>query len=420
MKAISRHRPSPPASSRGEREGTRACAGRVRWAAASASGSIPPLRRTTSPSHCFAMGPTLSPAARRRGTLSDKWVWIALALLLGLAACRDDEQEAAPAVRPVLSVVAVVRTADTLGPFAGTIEPRYKSDLGFRIFGRMVARFVDVGSIVTKGQELAALDPAVQALSVRSAQATVANAEAQFVNAEAEETRQRDLTLRNITPQAQFELIQRNRETAEANLTRARASLRKAKDLLSFTQLAADFDGIVTARYAEPGQVVNAGQKIVTIARPEIREAVIAVPNDIADALSQPNDFTMTVALDPTVSMKAASVRAVDPTADPTTRTRAVFLTLNDPSDAFRLGITIAVTLTRPVSPRVDLPATALLDKDGKSFVWMVEPAKSTVALREVTVLARDEGMATVASGIAAGDRIVIAGVHSLTSGQVV
>ena len=69
-----------------------------------------------------------------------------------------------PPVRPVLSVVAAVRTTDTLGPYAGTIEPRYKSDLGFRIFGRMVARFVDVGAIVTKDQELAALDPAVQAL----------------------------------------------------------------------------------------------------------------------------------------------------------------------------------------------------------------------------------------------------------------
>ena len=168
----------------------------------------------------------------------------------------------------------------------------------------------------SKGQELAALDPAVQALAVRSAEATVANAEAQFANAEAEETRQRDLAQRNITPQAQFELIQRNRETAEANLTRARASLRKAKDLLSFTQLKADFDGVVTGRYAEPGQVVNAGQKIVTLARPEIREAVIAVPNELADTLSHANDFTMTVDLDHVVSMKAAAVRSVDPTAD--------------------------------------------------------------------------------------------------------
>ena len=89
---------------------------------------------------------------------------------------------------------------------------------------------------------------------MRSAEATVANAEAQFVNAEAEEARQRDLAQRNITPQAQFELIQRNRETAEANLTRARASLRKARDLLSFTQLAADFDGIVTAATPSPAR----------------------------------------------------------------------------------------------------------------------------------------------------------------------
>src|SRR3981081_3935540 len=94
---------------------------------------------------------------------------IALALLLGLTACRDDEQEAAPPVRPVVAVVAVVRTADTLGPFAGTIEPRYKSDLGFRSFGRMVARFVDVGSIVTKRPEMAALHPAGARASVRAA-----------------------------------------------------------------------------------------------------------------------------------------------------------------------------------------------------------------------------------------------------------
>ena len=344
-----------------------------------------------------------------------------LLLLAALAACREDEQASIdPPVRPVLSVVAVVRTSDTLGPFAGTIEPRYKTDLGFRIFGRMVARFVDVGAIVKQGQELAALDPAVQALGVRSAAAAVANAEAQFVNAEAEESRQRELVQRNITPQAQFELMQRNRETAEANLTRARASLRKAKDLLSFTQLEADFDGVVTNRYAEPGQVLTAGQKVLTLARPEIREAVIAVPNELADILSHANDLSLTVDLDQTVSMKVAGVRSVDPTADPTTRTHTVFLTLDDPPPAFRLGITIAVTMTRPVSPRIDLPATALLDKDGKAFVWVVEPARNTVALREVSVASRSEDRITVTSGISAGERVVIAGVHSLKPGEVV
>ena len=62
------------------------------------------------------------------------------------------------------------------------------------------------------------------------------------------------------------------------------------------------------------------------------------------------------------------------------------------------------------------------MEKDGKSFVWVIELAKSTVALREVSVLSRSDDAVTVAagSGIAAGERIVIAGVHSLAPGQVV
>jgi RND family efflux transporter MFP subunit len=336
-----------------------------------------------------------------------------------LAACKEDSQAPIePPLRPVLSVVAVVSTTDKLGPFAGTIEPRYKSDLGFRIFGRMVARFVDVGSVVAKGQELAALDPAVQALAVRNAEAAVTNAEAQLTNAQAEEGRQRDLIQHNITPQAQYELAQRNRDTAQAALTRAQATLRKAQDALGFTQLRADFDGVVTNRYAEPGQVVNAGQKIVTVARPEIREAVIAVPIALAEALSQPNDFTITVNLDNAIAIKAAGVRGIDPVADASTRTRVVYLTLDNPPPAFRLGITISVAFSRPESPRVDLPATAILDKDGKSFVWVIDPSRNTVSQREVTVASRGDGQAVVTKGISAGERIVIAGVHSLKPGQ--
>ena len=340
-----------------------------------------------------------------------------LALLLVLGACRE-EAAPPPPVRPVLSVVATVQSTETLGPFVGLIEPRYKTDLGFRIFGRMVARFVDVGSVLKKGEEIAALDPAVQALAVRSAEASVANAEAQFANTQGEEARLKDLVQRNIIPQAQYDLSRRNFETSQANLTRARAALRKANDSLSYTRLDADFDGVVTAKYAEPGQVVTAGQKVITLARPEVREAVIAVPDRIAERLSHPNDFAIAVDLDRVVSFKAAGIRAIDPIADPNTRTRNVYITLNDPPTSFRLGITVAVSFTRPVPPHVDLPATAIVEKDGKSFVWLVDPAKSTVSLRGVTVGQREGDNITVTSGISAGERIVIAGAHSLAEGQ--
>jgi len=253
---------------------------------------------------------------------------------------------------------------------------------------------------------------------VRSAEASLANAEAQFANAEAEEARQKDLVLRNITPQAQYDLARRNLDTASANLTRARASLRKAKDTLSYTRLEADFDGVVTARYAEPGQVLNAGQKVVTLARPEIREAVIAVPDRLVPTLTKAGDLTITVDLDRVVAVKAAGVRAIDPIADANTRTHNVYLTLNDPPAAFRLGITVAVAFSWPVPPHVDLPPTALLEKDGKTWVWVVDPTKGTVARRAVTVGSREGDVVVVTGGIAVGERVVVAGVHSLTDGQ--
>jgi RND family efflux transporter MFP subunit len=344
--------------------------------------------------------------------------FLLLAFVVLLGACR--EEAVPPPVRPVLSVVATQQTSETLGPFVGLIEPRYKTDLAFRIFGRLVARFVDVGSVLKKGGEIAVLDPAVQTQAVRSAEASLANAEAQLANTQAEEARLKDLLQRNIIPPAQYDLSRRNFETSQANVTRARASLRKAQDALGYTRLDADFDGVVTQKWAEPGQVVTAGQKVITLARPEVREAVIAVPDRIAERLSHPNDFAITVDLDRVVSMKAAGIRAIDPIADANTRTRNAYLTLNDPPTAFRLGITVSVTFTRPVAPHVDLPATAILEKDGKSFVWVVDPTKGTVLQRAVTVGAREGDNIAVTSGISAGERIVIAGVHSLAEGQAV
>jgi RND family efflux transporter MFP subunit len=162
--------------------------------------------------------------------------------------------------------------------------------------------------------------------------------------------------------------------------------------------------------------VVNVGQKVMTIARPEIREAVIAVPSALADQLATGEKFALSVELDPGgVKRTATGVRAVDPAADAATRTRNVYLSLADPPDVFRLGITVQVTLTKPVAPRVDLPATALLEKDGKTQVWIVDGGK--VALRDVTVLKR-EGDRIAVGGLAAGTQVVTVGVHSLTAGQ--
>jgi RND family efflux transporter MFP subunit len=339
----------------------------------------------------------------------------AVAALLMLAGCKP-EAEGPPPVRPVLSVKAEVRTRETLGPYAGSIQPRYSTAYSFRVFGRMVSRPVNVGSVVKEGDELGSIDPAVQIQIVRNAEAAVASADAQLANAVSEEARQRPLVERNITPQAQFDAVVQSREAAAANLVRTRSTLQRAQDQLSYTRLRADFAGVVTAVHLDAGQVVNVGQKIMTIARPEIREAVIAVPPELADQLAAGEKFDMQVELDGT-TIPATGVRAVDPSADAATRTRNAYLSLGTPPDAFRLGITVQVSLSRPVSPRVDLPSTALLEQNGGTQVWVVDPASGKVALHDVGILARDDGSVAV-SGLAAGDRVVTVGIHSLEAGQ--
>ena len=131
-----------------------------------------------------AGGQTLRPGQKVEiaGGRHDRPLALAVAACSPARACKPEaETAAARTAGPVGR--GDLRTTDTLGPFAGTIQPRYKTDYGFRIFGRMVSRPVDVGSIVKRAMSSPPLDPAVQVLLVRNAEAAVASAEAQFANA---------------------------------------------------------------------------------------------------------------------------------------------------------------------------------------------------------------------------------------------
>jgi RND family efflux transporter MFP subunit len=337
------------------------------------------------------------------------------AAAVALASCGKDPPPPEP-VRPVLSVVVDPGAARSLG-FTGTIEPRYRVSLGFRLLGRMVLREVEVGDQIRAGARLAAIDAVALELAVRSAVADLAGARAQLVNATGVEARQRILTERNVVATAQLESAQQAQASAEAAVQRAEANLAKANEQLGYAQLQSDTDGVVTAVDAQVGQVVQPGQSVVTVARPDIREAVVDLPEEVAGALRPGAPFDIALQLDPRIRI-AGQVREIGPQADPTTRTRRVMIALPDAGEAFRLGTTVTATLRVPPTDAVTLPRSALLERDGKHFVWLVDAAAGTVAMQEVAVGGRDAGSITVTSGLAAGSRVVTAGANSLRPGQ--
>jgi RND family efflux transporter MFP subunit len=319
----------------------------------------------------------------------------------------------------VLYTVVNPQTTLTMGPFAGSVEPRYKTQLGFRIFGRLIARDAEVGGLVKRGARLAALDPALQAAALRSAEAELASAEAQLANATGAEARQRALFERGDTPIAQVELLQKNREAAAARVVQAQAGLTKAKEQLSYTVIAAETDGVITAWDAEIGQVVPAGKTVVTVARPDVKEAVFDLPEQPLASLSAGATVEIALQLDPSI-VTQGRVREIAPEADQATRNRRVKFALDAPPEAFRIGSTVTASLTKPVAPLVILPATALKERDGKTSVWVIDPGKLTVQERGVTVSERGSGTVTVTAGLSKGERVVTAGAYSLASGQAV
>ena len=263
---------------------------------------------------------------------------LALALLVGLSGCEEKAPETSE-VRPVRTMVVNPQRIDDERQVVGEIRPRQESDLAFRVSGKLVTRNVDVGGMVKKGDTLASLDDQDYRNRLQSADADVRAAEAVLVEAQGTESRQRKLLISGVTTVANHETATKNLDSAQAKLESAKVASAMARDQLGYTELKADFDGIVTAAEAEAGQVVNVGQMIVRLAQPTEKDAVFAVAESALQGRGPDEhpEVIVTLLSDPSVSADGI-VREVSPVADPATRTYQVKVTLHNPPEQMLFG----------------------------------------------------------------------------------
>jgi RND family efflux transporter MFP subunit len=334
-----------------------------------------------------------------------------------LTGCNEEPQTAVPEVRPVRTVTVEETKSAVPVVLTGRIQALDEASLGFRISGRMIERAINVGDRFQAGQLLARLEPHNELNALRSTKANLAAAQAKLTQVSNHFDRQQTLLSQGWTTRANFDQAKREMQTAEAQVESAEAQLEAAHDQVSFTELKADAEGVVTAVGAEPGEVVQAGQMIVRLARQGGRDAVFDVPAQVLR--SAPNDPLINVRLtdDATVST-TGRVREVAPQADPVTRTFQVKVGLSDPPEAMRLGATVTGTVQMDAVPVIEIPASALTKFNGDPAVWVVDPTTLTVATRNVEVLRFDPATVTVSQGLDKGDVVVTAGVQALRPGQ--
>lgn len=340
-----------------------------------------------------------------------------LALGALLAGCGQEGVVPPDAPRQVRSIVIEKRQGAETITLTGRIEAEDEVPLAFRIGGRVLENTAKLGARVASGDLVARLEPQNEENQLIADSAALAAAEAQYNQARGHYERQRTLFEQGWATRANFELAEKGMKTAASQVEVARARLNAAEDLLGFTELRADQDGVFTEVGPAAGEVVQAGQMIVRVARQDGRDAVFDVPAQVIRSAPADPKITVTLADDPSVSV-TGHVREVSPQADPVTRTFKVKVTLENPPEAMRLGSTVNGSMQTTEEPVIEIPAGALTRSEQQPAVWVVDPAAFTVSLRPIEIKRHGEDFVAVSSGLEAGDIVVTAGVQALHPGQ--
>jgi membrane fusion protein, multidrug efflux system len=331
--------------------------------------------------------------------------------LVALGACstaRSAETEPPDAV-PV--VVRAEAAASIVRPHvvtaSGVVEARTTVDVAFQVAGKVVAVGPDEGDVVREGQLLAELDPTDYRLGVEQSAALAEHAAAE---------RDRYRPLLTVGSVALNDL-----ERMESAARQSAAAAALARKRLSDTRLRSPISGLVARRAVEPGGTVGAGQSVFTLVDLDVVKVRVGVPEADVDLLraGQAATVRLPALAEATFSGRVTSVGV---TADPTTRTYALEISVPNAAHRLKAGMVAEATVEASrTTTAIAVPATAVVrDADGATLLYLLDASTSRVRGRRVTVGAARGETVEITSGLAAGDLVVVAGQQRVREGSLV
>ncbi len=334
---------------------------------------------------------------------------------LALPGCGKKESDGSAV--PVVRTIKVSRAPfSDNSSYSGVVCGRYESKLSFQVGGRIIKRFVEVGTAVRAGQALMQLDQSDLRDQMEASGSQVEAARADLKLAEDNLRRYKELFDNDAVSKAEFERYQNAHAVAAAKL----ASLKKNYDVganqFRYGRLVAPANGVITEIAAEAGQVIAPGQSVMTLVRHGEREVQVSVPENRINEIRSARRITITFWANPDLSVRGR-VREISPVSDRATRTYTVRVSLIAPPPAVKLGMTATVSVSFGAArPAVFVPVSAIFQTGDRATVWAVSSERAR--RRVVTLGPYGDNEVEVRDGLADGDVVVTAGVHKLVDGQ--
>ncbi|EGH10010.1 RND family efflux transporter MFP subunit [Pseudomonas amygdali pv. morsprunorum str. M302280] len=335
--------------------------------------------------------------------------------LLSLGACSAGKPAEKALVRVAVQPVASVDVASSV-VLTGDIQARKVTEQSFRVSGKLVKRYADVGDRVRAGQVLARLDPREQKTDLASANAEVAVRESRLHLAEQNYQRQQLLLPKGYTNLSEYQKARSGLDSARGDLAALRAQQANARDQVGYTELFAVADGVITLRHAEEGQVVQAATPVFSLAHDGEREAVFSAYESLLGSDQTAGTVTISPLGQPAIQL-SGTIREITPIVSAASGTMRVRVALPDAAIAPALGSVVSARLQTRSQRAFALPWSALSRTQGQPAVWRLDD-QTKVRLTRVKVLRYEQGQVIVSEGLNEGDRVVSRGLQFLHPGQ--
>jgi len=355
-------------------------------------------------------------------------IGLGLALAMG---CGRGEERGAPPPPEVTVAAAVEGSVPDRRQYVGNVQAVNSVDVRARVRGYLTARLFDEGATVAEGEVLFKIETRPYEVALAEAKGSLARARADAVVAQREYERAKDLVAKNVVSDSVLDERRAQRDATAAQVEAARAAADAAELNLSYCTVRAPLAGRIGQALVDVGNLVGESGQDTVLARivqvdpiyvyfapterdrldvlrgvregriPERREG-LPVEVELGDGSPYPHEGV---------------VDYVDPTVDPTRGTVTVRARVPNPEGQLKPGeFARVVVVFPPITNAVLVPQRAVLDQQGGSYVLVVKDDDS-VEIRPVTLGAAHAGLQQIASGLAAGERVVVDGLMKARPG---
>ena len=346
---------------------------------------------------------------------------VAAALLL--AGCKSDDRasatetaEAIVTVGPENIAVATLAELRSGPPISGSLEPEQAATVRAEVAGSVLRTYADAGEQVKRGALLARLDDTAVRDGFLSARSAVRTAETALQLARRNAERSERLAQAGAVAERDLETAQWDVTNAEGTLADARARLANAQEQLDDTQVRAPFDGIVSDRPADAGDVVQVGTALFSIVDPSRLRLEASVPANQIGRLRNGTDVEFTVSgLNRRITGR---IERIKPVVDSATRQVRIYVAIANLDRALVAGLFAEGRVATDTKRAVAVPLNAIDSRGNTPKLHLVKAGRVTESPVQLGVQDEAAELVEILAGVAERDTVLLGSAQGITPGS--